>query len=61
MSAATRHPAHGAAVVLGGLVLMSAPVIAVPLLMAGGWPTTIAGAVVLWGAVRMLARDGGVR
>lgn len=59
MSAAD-HPIRGALSLAAGLALLTAPVIAVPLIVAGGWVPTIAGTVLCWGAVRHLARAQGV-
>ncbi|EYR64268.1 hypothetical protein N866_13535 [Actinotalea ferrariae CF5-4] len=50
------HPIRGALSLAAGLALLTAPVIAVPLLVAGGWVPTIAGAALSWGVVRRLAK-----
>ena len=56
MSAAD-HPIRGALSLAAGLVLMSAGVVAVPLVIAGGPVTFFGGLALSWRVVRHLSRD----
>ena len=55
MSAAD-HPIRGALSLAAGLVLMSAGVVAVPLVIAGGPVTFFGGLALSWGVVWRLAK-----